>query len=339
MDDQPPQRGAALAGGADGREQDGADRHVEVGGRRDDHRVVAAELENGAPEPGGDLRPDRRAHPGRAGRRDDRHVPRGDQRLADRRAADDDLRQPVRRVGPKRFEARSKTFIAASALSGVLSDGFQITGSPQTSASAAFHDQTATGKLKAEMTAHGPIGCQVSIMRWPGRSEAMVEAVDLARQADGEIADVDHFLHFAETLGDDLAGFEGDHRAERLLGGAQFLAEQADEFAPARRRDVAPGGEGAFARATTAGMSESVVSRHAGDLRAVDRRAHDERAAAEIRRAKPARAKNVLAGHGSRPSFCGQPCRARGSGPAAFGPAGSPHCPRESGVRGDGAGA
>ena len=75
---------------------------------------------------------------------------------------------------PKRLAARSKIFIAASALSGVFSDGFQITGLPQTSASAAFHDQTATGKLNAEMTAHGPIGCHVSIMRWPGRSEAMV---------------------------------------------------------------------------------------------------------------------------------------------------------------------
>ena len=64
--------------------------------------------------------------------------------------------------------------MVASALSGVFSDGFQITGSPQTSASAAFQDQTATGKLKAEITAQGPIGCQVSIMRCPGRSEAMV---------------------------------------------------------------------------------------------------------------------------------------------------------------------
>ncbi len=48
-----------------------------------------------------------------------------------------------------------------------------MTGSPQTSASAAFQDQTATGKLKAEMIAHGPSGCQVSVIRWPGRSEAM----------------------------------------------------------------------------------------------------------------------------------------------------------------------
>ena len=59
-------------------------------------------------------------------------------------------------------------------MSGVLSDGFHSTGSPATSASAAFHDHTATGKLNAVITAHGPIGCHVSISRWPGRSLAIV---------------------------------------------------------------------------------------------------------------------------------------------------------------------
>ena len=148
--------------------------------------------------------------------------------------------------GPKRFAARSKAFIAARALSGVFSDGFQTTGSPQTSASAAFHAQTATGKLNAEMTAHGP-------HRMPGLHHAVAralggdgKAVDLARQAHGEVADVDHLLHLAETLGDDLSGFEGDDRADRLLGGAQFLPKEPNEFAPARSRDVAPQGEGGF---------------------------------------------------------------------------------------------
>ena len=49
-----------------------------------------------------------------------------------------------------------------------------MTLSPHTSASAVFHDQTATGKLKAEITPTTPAGCQVSIIRWPGRSDAMV---------------------------------------------------------------------------------------------------------------------------------------------------------------------
>ena len=86
------------------------------------------------------------------------------------------IRQAARPSGasPNWRAALAKTAITASAVSGVFSDGFQITGLPQTSASAAFQAQTATGKLKAVMTAVTPAGCQVSIIRWPGRSEAIV---------------------------------------------------------------------------------------------------------------------------------------------------------------------
>jgi hypothetical protein len=62
----------------------------------------------------------------------------------------------------------------ASEVSGVSSDGFQTTGSPQTRATAVFHDQTAAGKLKALITPTTPSGCQVSISRCPGRSDGMV---------------------------------------------------------------------------------------------------------------------------------------------------------------------
>ena len=113
--------------------------------------------------------------------------------------------------------------------------------SPQTAASAAFHDQTATGKLNAVMTPIGPSGCHCSIMRWPGRSDAMRQAVELPRQADGEVADVDHLLHFAVALGADLAHLERDQIAERLLQLAQRLAEIAHQLAALRRRPFAPG--------------------------------------------------------------------------------------------------
>jgi len=53
----------------------------------------------------------------------------------------------------------------ARAVSGVFSDGFHSRVLPQTSAIAAFHDHTATGKLNAVMMATGPSGCQVSCMR------------------------------------------------------------------------------------------------------------------------------------------------------------------------------
>src|SRR5213593_3754741 len=62
-------------------------------------------------------------------------------------------------------QTRSHIFVTAIAVSGVFSDGFQIVASPQTAASAAFQDQTATGKLKAVMTATSPSGCHCSIKR------------------------------------------------------------------------------------------------------------------------------------------------------------------------------
>ncbi|MNE67915.1 hypothetical protein D3C80_1635500 [compost metagenome] len=77
-------------------------------------------------------------------------------------------------ASPKRCSARSNSAWQASAVSGVFSEGFHTTGLPQTSASAVFHDHTATGKLNALITPTTPSGCQVSRMWWPGRSEAMV---------------------------------------------------------------------------------------------------------------------------------------------------------------------
>src|SRR3982751_313443 len=86
------------------------------------------------------------------------------------------LRSPINKqkiagLAPVSRQTRSAIFVTAIAVSGVFSDGFQIVASPQTAASAAFHDQTATGKLKAEITATTPRGCHCSIRRWLGRSD------------------------------------------------------------------------------------------------------------------------------------------------------------------------
>ena len=89
MDDQAPERGAALSRRADGGKHDRPDRHVEIGRGGDDHRIVAAELEDRPAEPRGDLGPDDRAHAGRAGGRDDRHALGGNERFADRHADDE----------------------------------------------------------------------------------------------------------------------------------------------------------------------------------------------------------------------------------------------------------
>src|SRR5439155_21113096 len=86
------------------------------------------------------------------------------------------LRSPISSVNiagsaPVSRQTRSHIFVTAIAVSGVFSEGFQTVASPQTAASAAFHDQTATGKLNAVITATTPNGCHCSIGRGLGRSD------------------------------------------------------------------------------------------------------------------------------------------------------------------------
>src|SRR5208337_2307757 len=59
---------------------------------------------------------------------------------------------------PQSFTTRAAIMFAAMAQSGTLLDGFQTTVSPAISASMAFQDHTATGKLNAVITPAGPSG-------------------------------------------------------------------------------------------------------------------------------------------------------------------------------------
>src|SRR5690606_16474627 len=67
---------------------------------------------------------------------------------------------------------------------------------------------------------------------------------ELARQADGEVADVDHLLYLAMTLGADFAHLQTDEIAERLFQLAQAIGQVADNRPPARSGHIAPTTEG-----------------------------------------------------------------------------------------------
>ena len=61
----------------------------------------------------------------------------------------------------------------------------------------------------------------------PGLHHAMIsalgrhgQAMELAGEADREVADIDHLLHFALPFGEDLADLDGDEAPELGLGGA-----------------------------------------------------------------------------------------------------------------------
>ena len=67
--------------------------------------------------------------------------------------------------------------------------------------------------------------------------------VELAREPDREVADVDHLLDLAERLGRDLAGLDRDELGERLLVLGEQDAEALDDRAAHRRGHGAPGRE------------------------------------------------------------------------------------------------
>ena len=123
------------------------------------------------------------------------------------------------------------------------------------------------------------------------------QAVELARQTDGEVADVDHLLHLAEAFLEDLAGFEGDQAAEALLRRAQLLAEEAHQLAAARRGHLAPGAEGHDTLGDHGLDLGGAMGLELGDGAAVDGRMDGEAAAADLGGGQAARGKNVAMGH------------------------------------------
>ena len=297
MDDEAAQRGAALPRSADGGEHDRPDRHVEIGGRGDDHRIVAAELEDRAAEPGGDLGSDDRAHAGRAGGRDDRNVAGRGQRFPDRRAADDELGETFRRIGAEALDRAGEDFHRRQRRKRRLLRWFPDHRIAADERERGVPGPDRDGKIERRNDRARPE--RMPRLRHPvaGALGGDDKAVQLPREPDGEIADVDHLLHFAQTLRDDFADLERDEGAESLLRGAKLLAEEAHELAPPGRRNLAPGKKGV---PRPLDDRRHVVRRRLpdpGDLGPVDRRADGERAPANLRRGQPRALEHVVAGH------------------------------------------
>ena len=273
MHDQPAQRGAALPGGAHGAEQDRAHGQIEVGRRRDDHRVVAAQLEQAAAEAGGHARADLAAHAGRAGRAHQRHAGMIDQRHAGLAPADYDLHQVRRRLA----EARRGALEQRPA--GQRGERRLLRRLPHHRVAAHQGQRGVPGPYRGREVeradhAHHPERVPSLHHAVAGALGGHGQAVELARQAEGEIADVDHLLDFAQALLEDLAGLEGDQAPERILVRAQLLAEQAHQLAAPRGGHAAPLEEGALRRAHGRGHLGRPLHGQPRQRAAVDRRDH-----------------------------------------------------------------
>ncbi len=66
------------------------------------------------------------------------------------------------------------------------------------------------------------------------------QAIELPREAHGEVADVDHLLHLARALGRYLARLNRHQSGEIILCRAQFFAPQPHQFAAARGGNMTP---------------------------------------------------------------------------------------------------
>lgn len=105
------------------------------------------------------------------------------------------------------------------------------------------------------------------------------QPVELAREADGEIANVDHFLHLAQALGEDLPGLDGDELAQRVLFGAQLLAQQAHQLATLRRGHLTPGGKRLLRLGNGLAGLLGAVGAQGANGRAIDGAVHGQTAA------------------------------------------------------------
>jgi hypothetical protein len=91
----------------------------------------------------------------------------------------------------------------------------------------------------------------------------------------GEIANINHLPHFAATFGRDLAGLYHHQATQLILGGAQLLPQEPDEFAAARRRNQAPSLECVHCTIDNFANRGHVSVRHTGNRSAGRRRTYD----------------------------------------------------------------
>lgn len=280
MGNQPAQGGAALPGGAHRAEQDAAHRQVEVGAWRQDHRVVAAQFEDAASETRRHPRRHFAPHASAAGGADQGDATVVHQRFAGLAVTDQQLAQVRRRIAAEGPRGTLEQCLAGQCGEGssrrlpdhgITADQRQR-GIPRPHrdweverADHAYHAQRVPGL--AHVVA-GTLGCD-------GKT------VQLAREAHREVADIDHFLDFAEAFLGDLARLPGHQFAEFGLVPTQFLAEQPHQFTTARRRHLAPGAERLFGALDLGGNGGAPLQSHRSQATAVDGGMHGKLAIAK----------------------------------------------------------
>ncbi len=179
---------------------------VEVSRGSDDRGVVAPELENQPSEATGDERGDGAAHPRRSGRRHDGDAGVGGEGGADVGTSLQHLIEATRStdLGGGLLEQGVARQRGQRRLVGRLPQ-HRVAGDQGEGSVPRPHRHG-----EVERRDHGAGAHRVprlhQAVTWSLAGDR--QAVQLARQADGEVADVDHLLDLTETLGPDLPGLD-----------------------------------------------------------------------------------------------------------------------------------
>ncbi len=248
VDEQAAEGGAALAGGAHGREGDGAEGEVEVGGGADDAGVVAAELEQGAGEAGGETGADEAAHAGGSGGGDEGDKRGVDEGFAGGVIADEEGAQVGGEIAGvlfgELFGGAEEEGVGGEGGERGLFGGLPNDGVAADEGEGGVPAPDGDGEVEGGDDAGDAEGVPLlhhAVVRALGGDG---DAADGAGEAGGVDADVDHLLDLAAAFGEDLAGLDGDEAAEGVEVGAELFAEEADELSAAGHGDLAPVEEG-----------------------------------------------------------------------------------------------
>ena len=224
MNDQPPQGRATLPCRSGGREENGPLRERKVRGGADDHGVVASQFEQHPTEAFDNARADGAAHRGRARRGHERNARIGHELLAGFAAALNERNKAVRGVAEALQRAsyqRHHDFGGDRCLLARLPDN-RI---PANQRKSCVPRPDGDRKVERADDQHRPKRMPLLHHAVAGPLTGDRETVELARETDCEVADVDHLLDLSEAFLDDLAAFQRYQTGEKLLRCPKLLTE------------------------------------------------------------------------------------------------------------------
>ena len=255
VDDQPAQRRAPLAGGSDRCKDDRAQRQLQVGRRCDNQPVVAAEFQERPAKAGRNGLGHGTSHGHGACSGNQGQIGGLGQGVAGVRSVpDDEIDHAPRHL--RHFREHSLD----NALTGDRTQRRFLRRLPDDRIAADQRDHGVPrpdrhGEIKSRDHTDRPERMPLFGQPMTGTLAGDRQAIELPAQPYGKIAQVDHFLHLAQRLLRDLAGFPANEKGQFRLDLAKLFADAADQLTASGAGTMRQTAKESAAARTTSGTS------------------------------------------------------------------------------------